>query len=126
MAVFALRVLVVEDMHDTAELMAYLLECWGYQSAVVYDGERAVEVALTFRPNVVFLDIGLPGIDGYEVARQLRRLPGGDKVLLVAITGYGQEADVQRCKEAGIDYHFRKPADLDQLQQLLMAAEKQL
>ena len=119
-----MRILVVEDLHDSADSMAMLLDLWGYESAVVYDGERAVEAAETFRPHVVLLDIGLPGMNGCEVARRLRRLPGMDTTLLVAITGYGQEAEVQRCKEAGIDYHFVKPAVLDELQRLLAKVEE--
>lgn len=81
-------------------------------------------VAATFRPDVVLLDIGLPRMNGYDVARQLRRLLGMDTTLLVAITGCGQEADVQRCKQAGIDRHFLKPVDPDELKQLLATAEK--
>ena len=119
----ALRILVVEDLRDSAHAMALLLELWGYQSAVAYDGERACEVATTFHPDVVFLDIGLPGIDGWQVARQLRRLPGMATALLVAITGYGHKNDVQRSKEAGIDRHFVKPVDPDQLQLILAKAE---
>ncbi len=118
-----MRILVVEDLRDSADSTAILLKHWGYQSGIVYDGARACEVAATFRPDVVLLDIGLPGMDGYEVARQLRRLPGMDTTFLVAITGYGQEADVQRCKEAGIDRHFLKPVNPDELKQLLVQAE---
>ncbi len=118
-----LRILVVEDVQDTADSMALLLGLWGYQSKVVYEGERACEVATSFHPDVVFLDIGLPRMDGYEVARCLRRMPGMAKALLVAITGYGQVTDVQRCKEAGIDCHFLKPVDPTELQQVLAKAE---
>jgi CheY-like chemotaxis protein len=121
-----LRILVVEDLPDSADSMAILLQLWGYQSAVVYDGERALEVAAAFRPAVVFLDIGLPGIDGCEVARQLRRLPEMGTTLLFAITGYGREADVQRCKEAGIDRYFLKPVDPLELRQELREVEQAL
>jgi two-component system CheB/CheR fusion protein len=120
----SLRILVVEDLHDSANSMAILLKLWGYQSAIAYDGEFACELATTFRPDVVLLDIGLPGMDGYEVARQLRQLPGMATALLVAITGYGREADVQRGKEAGIYSHFLKPVDPDRLKQLLTTAPK--
>lgn len=120
----SLRILVVEDLHDSAHSMAILLKLWGYQSAIAYDGEFACELALSFRPDVVLLDIGLPGMDGYEVARRLRQLPEMATALLVAITGYGRDADVQRGKEAGIDYYFLKPTDPDQLRQLLATAEK--
>src|SRR5262249_49603092 len=80
---------------------------------------QAIELAATWNPDVVFLDLGLPGMDGYEVARQLRRLPGIRKVLVIAITGFRGAAVVQRCGEAGIDYHFPKPTDLDELERLL-------
>jgi two-component system CheB/CheR fusion protein len=118
----ALRILVVEDMHDSADSMALLLKLWGYQSAIAYDGERAVESATRFCPDVVLLDVGLPGMDGCELARRLRQLPEMAKVLLVAVSGYGREADVQRCKEAGIDRHFLKPVDPVELHELLAQA----
>jgi CheY-like chemotaxis protein len=73
-------------------------------------------------PDVVLLDIGLPGMSGHEVARRLRQLPGLERVLLVAVTGYGQEADLRRSREAGIDYHLVKPVDLTALQEILRAA----
>jgi CheY-like chemotaxis protein len=116
--------LVVEDSHDSADSLGLLLELWDYQAVITYDGEGALQAALANSPDVVFLDIGLPGIDGCEVARQLRRLPGTANALLVAITGYGREADVQRCKEAGIDCYFLKPVDPAELKRLLAKAEK--
>ena len=120
----ALRILVVEDVHDSADSLALLLRLWGYDSTVAYDGLGALDMALAHSPDVVLLDIGLPGMDGCEAARQLRQLPGMDKVLLLALTGYGHEADIQRCKEAGIDGHFLKPVDPAVLQQVLRRAEQ--
>jgi two-component system CheB/CheR fusion protein len=122
-ASFALRVLVVEDSRETADLMALQLRLWGHRSAVAYTGESALEVATTFRPDVVLLDIVLPGIDGYEVAWRLRQLPGLARCRLLALTGNGEEDDVRRCKEAGIDYHFLKPMDPALLRRLLASAE---
>ena len=119
-----MRILVVEDLQDAANSMAILLKVWGYQSSVAYDGEFACELATTFRPDVVLLDIDLPGIDGCEVARRLRQLPEMAHTFLVAISGYGQQVDVERCKEAGIDRHFLKPVDPLELQQLLARAEE--
>ena len=119
-----LRILVVEDLHDSADSLALLLRLWGYEAAVAYDGPSALAMASAHSPDVVLLDIGLPGMDGCEVARQLRRLPGMNRALLFAITGYGQEADVQRCKEAGIHRHFLKPVDPAELQQVLLCAEE--
>ncbi len=119
-----LRILVAEDSRDTADSLGLLLGLWGHEAVVVYDGPGALDAAAAHSPDVIFLDIGLPGMDGYEVARRLRRLPRLARTLLVAITGYGREADVQCCKEAGIDYHFLKPVDPAELKRLLARAEK--
>ena len=120
---FALRVLVVEDDPDSAQTLALLLRLWGYEVAVANDGPDALDAAPTFQPDVVFLDIVLPGMDGCEVARQLRHLPGMAEVLVAAVTGYGHEADVRRCKGAGIDCHFLKPVEPAALRELLAKAE---
>ena len=120
---FALRVLVVEDDPDSAQTLALLLRLWGYEVAIANDGPDALDAAPTFQPDVVFLDIALPGMDGCEVARQLRHLPGMAEVLVAAITGYGHEADVRRCKGAGIDCHFLKPVEPAALRELLAKAE---
>jgi two-component system CheB/CheR fusion protein len=120
----SLRILVVDDVQDSATIQAHLVRLWGYEATIASNGPRALELAKMCRPDVVLLDIGLPGMDGYEVARQLRLLPGMSKALLIAITGYVQEADVQRCKEAGIDCHFRKPVEPVALQQVLANAER--
>jgi two-component system CheB/CheR fusion protein len=121
---FSLRVLVVEDDPDSAQTLALLLKLWGYEVAVAYDGPDALDAALTFQPDVVFLDLALPRMDGYEVARQIRRLPVVARVLLIAITGCGHEADVRRCKEAGIDCHFLKPVEPAVLRESLAKAGK--
>lgn len=117
-----LRVLVVEDNTDAAESLALLLKLWGYMVYVAYDGAAALEMARIHQPAVVLLDIGLPGMDGYEVARRLR---GADPVkpLLWAITGYEQEDDRLRSQEAGFDQHLVKPVDLDALEVLLAQSE---
>jgi CheY-like chemotaxis protein len=116
----SLRVLVVDDLRDSADTLAVLLQLWGHEATVAYDGRSALAVAVTQQFDVVVLDIGLPGrMDGYELARQLRRLPGMEKCLLIAITGYGQQSDVQRCQEAGIDRYFVKPVDPAELQEWL-------
>jgi two-component system, chemotaxis family, CheB/CheR fusion protein len=114
-----LRILVVEDLHDSADSMAMLLRLWGHEVAVAYDGAGALRTATVLPPDVVLLDIGLPRMDGWEVARQLRLLPGMDKALLLAVTGYGREEDIQRCKEVGIDQHFLKPVDPSELRNVL-------
>lgn len=119
-----LRILVIEDNRDAADSLRLLLNIMGHEARVAYTGTEGVAAAKEWRSDVVLCDIGLPGIDGFEVARQLRRLPGMAKTLIVAITGYGQEPDVKRSKEAGIDYHFLKPIDPAQLKQVLANAKK--
>jgi signal transduction histidine kinase/CheY-like chemotaxis protein len=114
------KVLLVEDNRDAAETMAELLELWGHEVCVASCGEDGLSAAETFQPGIVLLDIGLPGMDGYEVARRLRAAGlchcGG----LVALTGYGQEEDRRRSHEAGFDHHFTKPVALDALHDLLL------
>jgi signal transduction histidine kinase len=112
----ARRVLVVDDNVDAAEILSIALESSGHDVAVAHDGPSALEVAESFRPEVVLLDIGLPGIDGYEVARRLRADEMSSAVRLVALTGYGQPADRARAMQAGFDEHLVKPADLDQVE----------
>jgi PAS domain S-box-containing protein len=114
----SLHVLVVEDSRDAADSLAMLLQLWGHQVRVARDGLSGLKAARSFRPQVVFLDIGLPGLDGYEVARRLRA-EFGDEVRLVAMTGYGQEEDRRRAREAGFDAHLVKPAEPELLQRLL-------
>jgi CheY-like chemotaxis protein len=117
----SLSVLVVEDHADTADSLAMLLRCYDYQVQVVRDGVAALEAVQARRPDVVLLDMGLPRLDGYRVAEQLRRQWGPD-LLLVAITGYGGEVDVQRALASGIDHHFVKPADPEEFCALLTRA----
>ncbi|MEZ4240150.1 MAG: response regulator [Myxococcota bacterium] len=115
----ARRVLVVDDNVDAAESLGMLLSAMGAEVAVEEDGPRALARFPTFRPEIVLLDIGMPGMDGYEVARRLRATPGGSEVLLVALTGWGQEEDRRRARDAGFDRHLIKPADLEALKELL-------
>lgn len=105
--------LVVDDNLDALDTLAMLLEAGGHRVERAYDGEEALEVAARFSPQVVLLDIGLPKLDGWEVARRLRAHPATVGAVLIALTGYGQEDDRQRSLESGFDYHFLKPADLD-------------
>jgi CheY-like chemotaxis protein len=103
------RVLVVDDNVDAAESTALLLRFLGHEVQVAHDGPSALEAARQFRPEIVLLDIGLPGMSGYEVARALRARPEGRGVVLAAVTGYGQEEDRRQSREAGFDYHLTKP-----------------
>lgn len=113
------RVLVVDDNKDAAESMSMLLEMWGHRVLYAYDGPTALETARKWQPEAVFLDIGLPGMDGYQVAERLRELPKGKDAILIAITGYGQEDDRRRSRRAGIDHHLVKPVAPDALRSLI-------
>jgi CheY-like chemotaxis protein len=114
-----LRILIAEDNRDSADSLKALLEALRYDSHVVYDGETAVRSAATLRPDVIVMDIGLPGISGYEAARQIRAQNLDGRLTIVALTGWGQQADRQRSAEAGIDHHLVKPLDLAALKQIL-------
>ena len=105
------RILVVDDNRDATESLALLLQLDGHETRVAYNGMEALEVAQSFDPEIVLLDIGLPGLNGYEVARRLRQRPGGDRLLLVALTGWGQDDDRERTRTAGFDEHLVKPVD---------------
>jgi CheY-like chemotaxis protein len=118
-----LRVLVVDDNVDAAETLALLLKEEGNDVQTALDGPGALEAAVGFRPNVALLDIGLPTMDGYEVARQLRKDPTFNNMLLVAVTGYGQDIDRQRAHDAGFDHHLVKPADFGKVQQILASVK---
>jgi signal transduction histidine kinase/CheY-like chemotaxis protein len=110
------RILVVDDNPDAAQLLADSLQALGHRTRVVFDGPSALDAAAEFAPDVALLDLGLPVMDGFEVAQRLRALPQLGGVQLVAITGYGQEIDRQRTREAGFDEHMVKPVDLDRLE----------
>jgi CheY-like chemotaxis protein len=111
------RILVVDDSRDAAESLATLLKLGGHDVLVAHDGQRALELSASEHPSVVLLDIGLPGMDGYEVCRRVRQM--GDDVLIIAMTGYGQERDRQRSSEAGFDDHTVKPVEIDELSRLI-------
>lgn len=117
-------VLLVEDNRDAAQALQLLLKHLGYQVRAVHDGVEALEVAIEFRPQIVLLDIGLPGMDGYEVARRLRAQPEGQQRVLVALTGYGRDEDYRRSFEAGFNYHLTKPIQVDALQAMLTEMEQ--
>lgn len=113
------RILVVDDNADAAEALGRLLRRVGCRVKIALDGPSAIDRASELRPTAVLLDIGLPGMDGYEVARRLRTAEYGKHMLLIAITGYGQEEDMRRSREAGFDRHLIKPVDIDEIKQLL-------
>lgn len=117
--IHALRVLVVDDNMDGAKMSAMLLQAWGHKTRFAYDGKSALELAKRFAPQVILLDLGLPDMDGYEVARRIRKDPALKQIQLVAITGYGQQSDRQRTTEAGFDAHMVKPVEHDALRKML-------
>ncbi len=114
-----MRVLVVEDNQDSAEMMSFLLRLRGHEVRTAFDGHQALKEALVFKPHAVLCDIGLPGMNGYEVAERLRQQPAFERTPLIALTGYGQEEARRRAQEAGFDHHLVKPVEPDALEALL-------
>jgi len=118
------RILVVDDSADSAAMLCALLEINGHTVQISNTGSEAIETAARFHPDIVFLDIGLPDMTGYEVAARMRSLPGADSITLVALTGYGQEKDKQDAKAAGFDQHLVKPINFDALIALTSGAPR--
>jgi CheY-like chemotaxis protein/two-component sensor histidine kinase len=114
-----LRVLVVDDNLDSAESLSQVMRILGYAVAVANDGAEAVEMAASWRPAVVLMDIGMPRMSGLEAARAIREHAGGDRPWLIALSGWGQAEDRRRSSEAGFDHHFVKPVDVESLIQLI-------
>lgn len=122
----ALRILVADDVRDSAEGLAVLLRIGGNDVRIATDGAEALHLADEFQPEVAVLDIGMPKLSGYEVARQMRRQPWGENTVLIALTGWGQQDDIRRALDVGFNYHMVKPVNIPQLQELLeqLAARK--
>jgi two-component system, sensor histidine kinase len=116
------RILIVDDSRDGGETLAMLLRVLGADVALAHSGRTALECVSTFKPDVVLLDIGMPGMDGYEVARRIRANPKSRHMQLIALTGWGQDEDRRRSTAAGFNHHLVKPADIEQLRQLLTVA----
>ena len=117
------RILVVDDNKDSADSLAMLLRVKGNDIRTAYDGLEAVEVAEVFQPEVVLLDIGLPKLNGYDVARRIRQQPWGRGTTLIALTGWGKDEDRRLSQEAGFNFHLVKPVDLAALEELLNAVQ---
>jgi CheY-like chemotaxis protein len=115
----ARRILVVDDNHDAAECLAMLLQLTGNQTQLAFDGVAAVAAVLSFRPDVILMDIGMPKLDGYEAAQQIRQQVGGKGIILVALTGWGQDKDREKTAAAGFDHHLVKPVEYATLTTLL-------
>ena len=114
-----LRILVVDDNVDSAEMLRSMLELCGHEVRTAFNGAVGLEMALEFQPQVILCDIGLPGMSGYDLAAKLRDKPEFRKTRLIALSGYGQEQDRLRSKEAGFDYHLTKPVEPQMLTDLL-------
>lgn len=117
----ALRLLLVDDSVDTTTAMSLLLESDGYDVRVAHEACHALEVAAQFEPQIVLLDLGLPGMDGIQLAGEMRKHPSTVNALLIAVTGYGQAADRQRSHEAGFDHHLVKPVPTEEIQRVIAA-----
>jgi len=113
------RVLLVDDDPDSSEPLSLLLQAKGHETRVVTDGAAAISVADEFKPNCVLLDLGLPQMDGYEVARQLRKRPYGGGVVIVALTGWAGREIRTKAAEAGFDYHVVKPVNWDEVEKIV-------
>lgn len=116
-----IRVLVVDDNGDAADSVALFLKLEGHDTATAQDGPQAIELARSFKPDVMVIDVGLPGLSGYEVAQQLRATPEGARMLLIALTGYGQAEDVAQALRAGFDHHFVKPMSPEEIHRVITA-----
>jgi CheY-like chemotaxis protein len=114
-----LRILIVDDNADAAELLGEWLRTLGHTTRIAFDGPRALESAAQFQPHLALLDLGLPVMDGFEVARALKEVRGLGAISLIAVTGYGQELDRQRTRAAGFEEHLVKPIDLERLRDWL-------
>jgi CheY-like chemotaxis protein len=113
------RVLVVDDLPDSAYTLAHLLYLWGYEVEVTSDSADALKIAQTREPDVVLMDIAMPGMDGWETVRRLREQEVGNKALCIAVTAFGRDEDRQRSRQAGFDGHLVKPLDPDVLKQVI-------
>jgi CheY-like chemotaxis protein len=113
------RILVVDDTKDVADALVRLLTVLGYEAIAVYNGARAIDAATDFQPDMAFIDIGMPGLDGYEVVRRIRQQRGHIHVILIALTGWTRAEDIQKAYNSGFDLHVAKPMNLDTLHELL-------
>jgi CheY-like chemotaxis protein len=119
----ARRVLVADDNRDGAEIMSLLLQQYGYEVNIAHTGTEALTLAAQSAPEIAILDIGMPGMSGYEVARQIRAEAWGKHMMLIALTGWGQEEDKKKAFEAGFDHHLIKPIDPDALEALMASGK---
>jgi len=117
-----MRILIADDNADAAESLAGILRSQGHEIAIAADGRRAVELAGTYRPQIIFMDLGMPHLDGLQATRQIRAQPWGKSIFIAALTGWGQPGDRDRSRQAGMDMHLVKPIDLAELANVLTRA----
>ena len=122
----ALRILIVDDHEDTAEMLSMLLSGKGHETYVALDGTAALVAAAAFQPHIGLLDLSLPGMSGYELAQQLRAMPGLAHIRLVAVTGHGSDAHRARARAAGFDEHMLKPVNLEAMDAVLASVRQAL
>lgn len=113
------RILVIDDNEDAAQTLGMVLEMSGHEVHLAYDGEQAVAMARDLKPQIALVDIGLPKLNGYGVAQSIRAEPWGEKMMLIALTGWGQDDDKRRALAAGFNFHLTKPVDPDQVDALI-------
>lgn len=113
------RILIIDDNQEAAQTIGWLLEMQGHEVAFAYNGPDALELAPVFKPDFVFLDIGIPGMDGYEICHIMKNMPGFSNTVFVAQTGWSQKEFVDRSREVGFDYHLVKPVELNTLREIL-------
>lgn len=118
-----MQVLVVDDNRDAADSLAALLEIDGFDARAVYDGASAIAATAEAIPEMIVMDLGMPGMDGYETARAIRQRPGAERILMIALTGWGQNDARRRTGEAGFDHHLVKPVELEQIIRLAGACQ---
>lgn len=118
------RILVVDDNENCAKVMMWTLEALGHTVQMALNGQDAIELAKSFHPNVVFLDIGLPGMNGYEICQAMRKEPVLQNTVFIAQTGWGEKEHIKRSKEAGFIYHLVKPVDIGMLKKILFKLDK--
>jgi len=114
-----LRLVVADDNVDTAHSLSLLLEALGHEAKIAHNGVQALGLAHEFQPDAMIIDIGMPGLDGHDLARRIRAEPWGKELLLIAASGWGQDEDKERSREAGFNLHLVKPVELETLEALL-------
>lgn len=119
------RIFVIDDNENCAKIMMWALEGLGHTAVMAIDGPSAIKLALYFRPDAVLLDIGLPGMNGYEICQAMRKEPDLQSTIFIAQTGWGQKEHRERSREAGFDYHLVKPVDIEVLKNILLILDKE-